>query len=237
MTKAKYTPEERKRIKAENLRKNKEAAKERGYTQKSAAREEAIKEGKSEDIYNFMEQHPNDETTYYKVRDEMTIYDYLENAKRFYYLRKTCFRGMLRYNKKGEFNIPYGKYKTMNYKEIKNKDYENLLKNTEIYNGDFSTIFEKYNSPNNFMFLDPPYDSKFTDYGYCQFGEEQHRQLAKCFKETKIRCLMVIGRTKLIDELYGDYIVGEYEKKYKFKIHSGRVGDEINTKHVIIKNF
>ena len=46
MTKAKYTPEERKRIKAENLRKNKEAAKERGYTQKSAAREEAIKEGK-----------------------------------------------------------------------------------------------------------------------------------------------------------------------------------------------
>jgi DNA adenine methylase len=197
----------------------------------------AIKEGKGEDIYNFMEQHPNDETTYYKVRDEMTINDYIDNAKRFYYLRKTCFRGMLRYNKKGEFNIPYGKYKTMNYKEIKNKDYENLLKNTEIYNDDFSTIFEKYNSPNNFMFLDPPYDSKFTDYGYCQFGEEQHRQLAKCLKETKIRCLMVIGRTKLIDELYGDYIVGEYDKKYKFKIHSGRVGDEINTKHVIIKNF
>jgi hypothetical protein len=46
MTKAKYTPEERKKIKAENLRKNREAAKARGYTQKSAAREEAIKEGK-----------------------------------------------------------------------------------------------------------------------------------------------------------------------------------------------
>jgi 5-methylcytosine-specific restriction endonuclease McrA len=46
MTKAKYTPEERKKIKAENLRKNREAAEARGYTQKSAAREEAIKEGK-----------------------------------------------------------------------------------------------------------------------------------------------------------------------------------------------
>jgi uncharacterized protein YpuA (DUF1002 family) len=46
MTKPKYTPEERKKIKAENLRKNIEAAKKRGYTQKSAAREEAIKEGK-----------------------------------------------------------------------------------------------------------------------------------------------------------------------------------------------
>ena len=46
MTKAKYTPEERKKIKAENLRKNIESAKQRGYTQKSDAREEAIKEGK-----------------------------------------------------------------------------------------------------------------------------------------------------------------------------------------------
>ena len=46
MTKAKYTPEERKKIKAENLRKNREAAAARGYTQKSAAREEAINEGK-----------------------------------------------------------------------------------------------------------------------------------------------------------------------------------------------
>jgi len=43
---AKYTPEERKKIKAENLRKNIETAKEKGYTRKSAAREEAIKEGK-----------------------------------------------------------------------------------------------------------------------------------------------------------------------------------------------
>ena len=46
MTKAKYTPEERNKIKAENLRKNRAAAEARGYTQKSAAREEAIKEGK-----------------------------------------------------------------------------------------------------------------------------------------------------------------------------------------------
>lgn len=52
MTKAKYTPEERKQIKAENLRKNREAAAAKGYTQKSAAREEAIKEGKKVYISN-----------------------------------------------------------------------------------------------------------------------------------------------------------------------------------------
>jgi DNA adenine methylase len=87
------------------------------------------------------------------------------------------------------------------------------------------------------MFLDPPYDSEFTDYGYCKFGKDEHRKLAKCFKETKIQCLMVIGKTDFIVELYKDYIVAEYPKKYRFKLHSGRIGDNINTNHLIIKNY
>ena len=61
-------------------------------------------------IYDFMKAHPNEEEIYYKVR-AYKHEDALDNAKRFYYLRKTCFRGMLRYNSKGEFNIPYGRYK------------------------------------------------------------------------------------------------------------------------------
>jgi len=87
------------------------------------------------------------------------------------------------------------------------------------------------------MFLDPPYDSEFTDYGYCSFGKKEHIKLAQYFKNTKTKCLMIIGKTDFIKELYKDYIVEEYEKKYKFKIHSGRVGDEINVKHLIIKNY
>jgi DNA adenine methylase Dam len=161
----------------------------------------------------------------------------LDNAKRFYYQRKTCFRGMMRYNKKGKFNIPFGKYKTINYNDLKNKRYEELLKKTKIFNKSFEYVFEKYNDKNNFMFLDPPYDSEFTDYGYCKFGKEEQIILANLFKQTKIRCLMIIGKTKFIEDLYKDYIVSEYDKKYKFKIHSGRVGDEINTKHLIIKNY
>jgi DNA adenine methylase len=183
-----------------------------------------------------MKEHPNDEETYYKVR-AYDITETLDNAKRFYYLRKTCFRGMLRYNKKGEFNIPFGRYKTYNYEEVNNKNYEELLKRTSIFNEGFEKIFADYDNNDNFMFLDPPYDSEFTDYGYCIFGKEEHIKLAKCFKETKIKCLMVIGKTDFIQELYEDYIVDEYEKKYKFKIHSGRVGDEINTKHLVIKNY
>ena len=136
---------------------------------------QSIKNGNAPKIYDFMQKHPNDEATYYKVRGYDNT-DVLDNAKRFYYLRKTCFRGMLRYNKSGEFNIPFGRYKTLNFEELKNKDYEDLLKRTDIYNKSFELIFRENNSPNNFMFLDPPYDSEFTDYGYCTFGKDEHQK-------------------------------------------------------------
>jgi len=198
---------------------------------------QSIKEGKSEEIYKFMELNPNTEENYYKIRDTMVINNSLDSAKRFYYQRKTCFRGMLRYNKNNKFNIPFGKYKTINYSDLLNKKYEELLSRTEIIKTSFEYAFDNYNDNNNFMFLDPPYDSEFTDYGYCKFGKEEHIKLAKYFKETKIKCLLIIGKTKFIEELYKDYIVEEYEKQYKFKLYGGRVGDEINTKHLIIKNY
>jgi len=196
-----------------------------------------ISKGNAQEIYNFMTEHPNDEDMYYRVRDQIQVTSPIENACRFYYLRKTCYRGMMRYNKKGGFNIPYGRYKTINYEELKNTEYAELLSGAKITCEGFEEIFARYDDPANFMFLDPPYDSVFTDYGYCKFGEKEHRKLAECFKTTKNKCLMIIGKTPLITELYGDYIVEEYEKKYKFKLHSGRVGDEINAIHVIIKNW
>lgn len=196
-----------------------------------------IKNGKGKDIYNFMTENPNDEETYYWVRDEFDPKTDLEVAQKFYYLRKTCYRGMLRYNKQGKFNVPFGRYKTCNYESLVDEDYENLFKNTEVYNCDFEYIFKNFNDESNFMFLDPPYDCEFTDYGYCSFGKTEHKRLSKLFKKTKIKCLMVIGKTDFITSLYSDYIVDEYDKKYKFKIHSNRVGDEINKTHLIIKNF
>ena len=193
--------------------------------------------GHANEIYKFMEHTPNEEETYYRVRDEMVINNSVDNAKRFYYQRKTCFRGMLRYNKHGKFNIPFGRYKTINYSELQNKNYEYLLARTVVLNKSFEYIFETYNDNKNFMFLDPPYDSEFTDYGYCQFEKKEQEKLAKCFKETQIRCLMIIGKTDFIQELYKGYIVGEYDKKYRFKLYDKRIGNEINTKHLIIKNY
>lgn len=196
-----------------------------------------IKNGQAQQIYDFMKDHPNSEETYYSVRS-MVPETPFENAARFYYLRKTCFRGMLRYNKQGQFNIPYGKYKSINCEDLLNPDYTTLLERTTIFNASFEEMFEGYgHNTNSFMFLDPPYDSEFTDYGYCQFGKEEHIKLAHCFKDTSLKCLMVIGKTDFIEELYRDYIVEEYHKKYKFKLYGGRINDSINTTHLVIKNY
>lgn len=198
----------------------------------------SIKDGHSENIFNFMENHSNDEETYYKVRDDITINDYIDNACRFYYLRKTCYRGMLRYNLKGKFNIPYGKYKTINYQSILNPQYYNLLSNTEVYNLNYSEIFEKYDDHKNFVFLDPPYDSKFTDYGYCKFDRDEQVRLSETFKKTKNRCLMVINKTEFICDLYKDYIIEEYDKNYKFRLYDGRIKtQEMDAVHLVIKNY
>ncbi len=199
---------------------------------------QAIKDGHSQDIYNFMQEHPNEETVYYEVRDKMPTPTDLDIAKRFYYERKTCFRGMSRYNKSGHFNICFGKYKTVNYQALLDTRYETLLKRTTILCGSFEPVFANYNNPANFMFLDPPYDSTFTDYGYCNFGKEEHVKLAECFKATKIRCLMVIGHTPFIEDLYKDFIVARYPKKYRFRIYDNRVtGEDIDNMHLVIKNY
>ena len=196
-----------------------------------------IKAGHSKEMHRRMSNLKVDEKTYYYVRDEFEIKDEIDLAIRFLYLRKTCFRGMSRYNGSGKFNVPYGFYDTIDYSILLDDRYEILLSDTDIRLTSYENIFEEFNSSDNFMFLDPPYDSTFTDYGYCEFGKEHHKKLAECFKKTKCKALMVVGKSELMLEEYNDYIVDRYDKNYLFRIHSGRIGDEINNEHLVIKNY
>lgn len=195
-----------------------------------------VRDGKGEALRILMEQHPNSEETYYRVRGTEYRTD-IEKAFQFYYLRKTCFRGMMRYNKQGKFNIPFGKYKSIDFKEVASPAYHALLKDADIRCCNFAEVFEEYNSPRNFVFLDPPYDSEFTDYGYCNFTRDHHIALAEHFKTTTNKCLMVIGSTPFIDDLYSGYIRERYKKKYAFKLYGNRIGDEIDNDHLIITNY
>lgn len=196
----------------------------------------AIRDGYAHEIIKFMKEHPNDKATYESVR-ALEPKDWIESACKFYYLRKTCYRGMMRYNQKGGFNVAFGNYKNIKYDELYDDSYRELLEGSRLFSRDFEFIFKLCDKEDNFIFIDPPYDSTFTDYGYCSFGKDEHLQLAKLFKASKAKCLMVIGKTPFIEELYKDYIVDEYQKNYRFKLHSGRVGNEINSIHLVIKNY
>lgn len=196
-----------------------------------------IKEGNGPLLYEAMKDISIDEDNYYFMRDVFEPEDDFERALQFYYLRKTCYRGMLRYNRDGKFNIPYGRYKSINVDDLKDDEYKNIFTNTTILNKDFAFVFDNFNNPDNFCFIDQPYDSVFTDYGYCEFKRDDQERLANHFKTTQIKCLMIVGETEYIRNLYDGYIVDTYPKKYKFKLHSGRIGNSINTNHLVIKNF
>lgn len=178
------------------------------------------------------------EALYYNLRNmfnHKSECEYLD-AVVYFFINKTAYSGMIRYNANGEYNVPFGRYKNFNTKLITDKHYE-LLKRTQIYNRDYSEIFDMAEH-DDFIFLDPPYDCIFSDYGnetYKDgFGEDEHRRLANDFVNLPCKALLVIGKTALTKELYGKYIVEEYDKSYAVNIRNRFKAD---AKHIIVTNY
>lgn len=134
---------------------------------------------------------------FYKIRE---IYnnqsiDYnrfsLEWIKRigyFIFLNKTCFNGLYRQNSKGEFNVPFGRYKNPRICDGENiKQAHTSLKDTQLFYGDF-TESGNYIDEESFVYLDPPYrplnnTSYFTSYDKDRFNDDSQIKLAEFFKE------------------------------------------------------
>ncbi|MGF1534762.1 MAG: DNA adenine methylase [Bernardetiaceae bacterium] len=180
----------------------------------------------------------DNETLYYQIRDMFNglAEKKYSDALLYFFINKTAYSGMIRYNSKGEFNVPYGRYKNFNTSLV-TKSHSQLLANTEIYNLDYKPIFEMTNE-NDFMFLDPPYDCIFSDYGNVEykdgFNEESHIELANAYKALTCKALMVIGRTSLTEKLYRDMIVDEYGKSYAVNI---RNRFKAKASHILISNY
>lgn len=178
------------------------------------------------------------EALYYQIRDMYNglIPSKYSDAFLYYFINKTAYSGMIRFNSRGEYNVPYGRYKNFCIDKV-TKGHSDLLRNTEICNEDYQTIFERA-KPDDFIFLDPPYDCIFSDYGNQEyregFNEDAHKLLAENIKKLNCRVLMVIGRTALTEELYGDMIVDEYDKSYSVNIRN-RFHSE--AKHILVTNY
>lgn len=180
----------------------------------------------------------NNEILYYQIRNMFNdlVEKKYSDALLYFFINKTAYSGMIRYNSKGEFNVPYGRYKNLNTSLV-TKKHSQLLANTEIYNFDYKTIFEMARE-DDFIFLDPPYDCVFSDYGNVEykdgFNEKSHTELANAFNELDCKALMVIGRTPLTEKLYGDMIVDEYGKSYAVNIRN-RFKSEAS--HILVSNY
>jgi len=180
----------------------------------------------------------DNEALYYEIRDmfnDLSEKKY-SDALLYFFINKTAYSGMIRYNAKGEFNVPYGRYANLNTSLVTANHYR-LLSNTEIYNLDYKHIFNLAEK-DDFMFLDPPYDCVFSDYGNAEhkdgFDEENHIELADNFRSLKCKALMVIGRTPLTEKLYEDMIIDEYGKSYSVNI---RNRFKSTAKHILISNY
>ena len=184
------------------------------------------------------ERIPNaNEDLYYRIRALFNHPDdsYLDGVL-YFFINKTAYSGMIRYNSDGEYNVPFGRYPNLNTRLI-TKHHSELLQGTELCCQDYGEIFARAQA-DDFVFLDPPYDCVFNDYGNIDmmngFDETQHRRLAADFRNLPCRALMVVGKTPLTEELYSNYIQGEYYKSYAVNIRNRFNNDKM---HIIVKNY
>jgi DNA adenine methylase len=171
------------------------------------------------DVNSLIEQlqtYRNDEELFYHVRalspSKMTN---AQRAARMIFLNKTCFNGLYRVNSKGQFNVPFGRYKNPRI-----CDEENLLavskrlSKVKILHNSFQHVLERAEK-GDFVYFDPPYvpltnTANFTSYTENCFGLNEQRLLADAFRTLAKRgCHVMLSNsdTKIVRDLYRDFYV------------------------------
>lgn len=146
----------------------------------------------------------NDRSLFYQHRDEFNRltsnkrHRTKKSAELFYYLNRTGYNGLCRFNRQGAFNVPFGQYKTIRYL----KDftaYRPLLANWQFTQADFASL--KLDA-SDFVYADPPYDVDFTQYSPGGFDWPQQTRLASWLAEHRGPVVLSNQATPRIIELY-----------------------------------
>ena len=164
-----------------------------------------------------------------------------EKSAHWFFIREFCYGSMFRFSKNGRFNIPYGGFSynkkcfSCKVEDVKDKKIQELFKNIKISNDDFSIALKRDFKENDFIFLDPPYDSTFCDYDNNPFGMEEQIRLKNTLDRIHCKWLMVIRETNFIVNLYNNYKQIKFNKTYSYQARGTYNGK--NSIHLIIKNF
>jgi DNA adenine methylase len=121
-----------------------------------------------------------------------------EAASLFYYLNRTGFNGLCRFNGSGEFNVPFGSYKKINYRRDFHA-YQHAFANWDFTNGNFAQLAL---IPTDFIYADPPYDVEFTQYSKGGFHWEQQMQTAEWLAKHEGPVVLSNQATERIVSLY-----------------------------------
>jgi DNA adenine methylase len=187
------------------------------------------------------------EEDYYRFRDvEPESTDPAVRVALFIYFNKMCYNGLYRVNKKGRFNVPWGKRQNAalyNHRNI--NDVAISLKDCELDVNDFEHILNQRATKNCFAYLDPPYhfplsENGFTDYTSVGFDEEEQIRLSDAILEASdkgCKILLSNSKTPLILKLYskkkGFYIEEVTAKRLISCNQNGRKG----TVELLIRNY
>lgn len=164
----------------------------------------------------------------------------IEKATQFIFLNRTCFNGLYRVNKNGDFNVPMGNYKNPTICDKENlKELSKLIKNVKFEYGDYKKS-KKYVKQNTFIYFDPPYrplniTSAFTSYTKEDFTEENQKELAVYYKELsdkKIKVMLSNSNPKNInaedyffDNIYKEFKINEVYAKRMINSNSNARGE------------
>ena len=159
-------------------------------------------------------QHRNERRYYYSIRaNDLASLTSVERASRFIFLNRTCYNGLYRVNRQGQFNVPFGSYvrpKICDEETLRNAS--RLLRQATLMSGDFESIMGMA-SRGDFLYLDPPYNpvsatASFTSYFKLPFGEDEQMRLAAAYRRLDRRgCLLMLSNsdTPLVRKLYAGY--------------------------------
>ncbi len=161
----------------------------------------------------------------------------------FYFVRDYCYASMFRYNANGEFNVPYGgiSYNRKDFSKkieyISSDELRNYLGKTKIYSYDFEVFCNKVDlNENDFMFLDPPYDTEFSTYAKNDFDKDDQVRLANYLSNTRAKFMLIIKNTDFIYNLYKDrgFNIKSFDKKYLVSFMNRNDKD---VEHLLITNY
>ena len=121
-----------------------------------------------------------------------------EAASLFYYLNRTGYNGLCRFNRRDEFNVPFGRYKTIHYARDF-LSYRKIFNHWKLTTGDFSDLVLQ---PTDFVYADPPYDVQFTAYAKEGFTWDDQVRTAEWLVEHPGPVILVNQATRRIRALY-----------------------------------